>query len=111
MADDKIMISVTDTGIGVPKEKQDNLFSKFSQISQHPSVVKSISNAEADRNGTHPVGTGSGLGLYITKGIVEAHGGKISLESDIGTGTTISFTLPVEAKNTKEVSINPNFFP
>jgi PAS domain S-box-containing protein len=38
---------------------------------------------------------GSGLGLYIAKGIVEAHGGRIEVESEIGVGTTVSFTLPI----------------
>lgn len=71
-----IRISVSDTGAGIPKEKQASLFSKFSQLA-------------------HKEEGGTGLGLYISKGIIEAHGGSISLESEIEKGTTVSFTLPI----------------
>lgn len=75
-------VSVADTGMGIPKDKQDKLFSKFYQ-------------AQGNQPGAeHQVGTG--LGLFISKGIVEAHGGAISLVSEEGHGTTIAFTLPVE---------------
>ncbi len=76
-----IVISVSDNGIGIPKEKQGMLFNKFSQLTPD----------------THtPVGhEGTGLGLYVSKGIVEAHGGTIFLDSTPGKGTTISFTLPI----------------
>lgn len=90
-----IEISVSDTGIGIPKDKQDKLFSKFSQINHPGTIIKEISNTEAERNSFHNAGLGSGLGLYITKGIVEAHGGVIYLDSDIGKGTSISFTIPL----------------
>ncbi len=79
-----IIISVSDTGIGIPKEKQNLLFNKFSQI-QNPGY------------GQRAIGTG--LGLYVSKGIVEAHGGKVSVESLPGHGTTISFTLPIAKAN------------
>lgn len=75
----EVKISVKDTGVGIPKEKQAMLFSKFSQV--HPTT------------GSGPYG-GTGLGLFITRGIVEAHGGKINLESQVGRGTTVTFTLP-----------------
>ena len=73
-----VTISVSDTGAGVAKEKQHLLFSKFSQIQ--------TSNSNK----------GTGLGLYFVKGVVEAHGGTITLESEVGKGTTITFTLPVD---------------
>jgi signal transduction histidine kinase len=76
---EKIVVSVSDTGSGIPKDKQHLLFSKFTQI----------------RNANATVGTG--LGLYIAKGIVEAHGGTISLESEPNKGTTITFTIPTNA--------------
>jgi len=79
-----IIISVSDTGIGIPDEKQNFLFSKFSQLL-------------SPGYGQHAVGTG--LGLYVAKGIVETHGGKISVESKQGHGTTISFTLPIAKPN------------
>lgn len=71
-----IVISVTDTGMGIENEKQKGLFTKFYQAA----------------SATQP---GSGLGLYIVKHIVEAHGGTISLASEVGRGTTITFTIPL----------------
>ncbi|MBI3092898.1 MAG: GAF domain-containing protein [Candidatus Levybacteria bacterium] len=73
--DTLITVSVSDTGLGIPKEKQGELFSKFSQIA-------------------HKEEGSTGLGLYISKGIVEAHGGAIWLKSEVDRGTTVSFTLP-----------------
>lgn len=75
-----VKIAIKDTGIGIAKDKQGKLFSKFAQIIGH----------------TNP-SLGTGLGLYIVKGIIEAHGGKVSLESEEDKGTTISFILPVTA--------------
>lgn len=75
---ENIKVGVKDTGIGIAKDKQGKLFSKFAQVIGH----------------TNP-SLGTGLGLYIVKGIIEAHGGKITLESEEGKGTTISFTLPI----------------
>jgi len=62
------------------KQNQKDLFSKFYQIRKTP--------YELAKKGT-------GLGLYIVKGIVEAHGGQVLVKSDVGQGTTISFTLPL----------------
>lgn len=75
-----ILISVSDTGTGIPKDKQATLFSKFSQVGSSP-----IPHAQQ----------GTGLGLYISKGIILSHHGQIFLSSDEGKGTTISFTLPL----------------
>jgi signal transduction histidine kinase len=74
----EVRLTVQDNGIGVPYERQGKLFTKFYQ---------------ADASLTREKG-GSGLGLSICKGIVEAHGGKISLESKPDVGTTITFSLP-----------------
>ena len=74
---EKIIVSVVDSGPGIPKDKQHLLFSKFTQIQN--------ANAAA----------GTGLGLYISKGIIEAHGGTISLESEENKGTTITFSIPI----------------
>jgi signal transduction histidine kinase len=73
-----VVVSVSDTGAGIPKDKQHLLFTKFTQLSgaDHGSV-------------------GTGLGLYIVKGVVDAHGGTVSLESEEGRGTTITFSLPL----------------
>ncbi len=87
-----VKVSVSDTGIGIPKEKQAGIFSKFYQIKE-------------GRNGAHTI-EGTGLGLYIVKNIIEAHGGSIEMESEEGHGTTMSFTLPMEDKQVKTQSNN-----
>jgi signal transduction histidine kinase len=72
---DKVIISIKDRGTGIDPDVKDKLFSKF--------VTKSDAG-------------GSGLGLYISKGIVEAHGGRIWAENNIdGMGATFSFSLPI----------------
>ncbi len=74
----EVVTSVSDRGPGIPPEERELLFQRFRQ--------------------THQVGQrreGLGLGLYITKMLVEAHGGRIWVESHVGEGSTFSFTLPV----------------
>ncbi|MGV8119333.1 MAG: ATP-binding protein [Candidatus Xenobiia bacterium LiM19] len=66
-------VRVSDTGYGIPEADLGNLFKKFSQV-------------KGERQGT-------GLGLYIVKSIIEAHGSNISVESAVGKGTTFIFTL------------------
>ena len=73
-----VVVSVRDHGFGIPKEEMPNLFKKFYRIKN-----------EASR---HIRGTG--LGLYIVKQMVEAHSGKIWVESELNVGSTFSFTLP-----------------
>jgi PAS domain S-box-containing protein len=83
-----IMISVKDSGWGIPKESQDQVFSKFFRASN---IVKRET-------------TGTGLGLYLVKGLLERLQGKIWFESVEGTGTVFYCTLPkrsVVAKNKK----------
>ncbi len=79
--DGQILVSIHDTGVGVPEEKKSLLFSKYGQLS-----------SSITREG------GTGLGLYISKGIIESHGGKIWLDGKPGEGTTVSFTLPIVTK-------------
>jgi len=74
----KIIFLVKDNGVGIPKEKQKNIFKKFYQV---------------DTSHTRKHG-GTGLGLVISKGIVEGLGGKIWFESEPGKGTTFSFDVP-----------------
>jgi len=93
--DEKILkFFVEDTGIGIPENKIDIVFSRFGQI-----VDSEIRN---------PGGTG--LGLSITKHLVEEMGGKIWFESKVGEGTTFFFTLPItEIENVKNyISNNTN---
>jgi PAS domain S-box-containing protein len=74
--DNELVFRVADTGAGIPPEAVTHAFDRFWQASR------------ARR-------TGAGLGLAIVKGIVEAHGGRIWIESQVGRGTTVSFTIPV----------------
>lgn len=85
---DVLTVSIEDTGIGIPQEKQAALFQKFAQVT--PSKLSHEDGAsEKKQNST-------GLGLYIVKGIIEGHGGTISLTSQPDKGTKITFTLPYE---------------
>ncbi|MFN2611410.1 MAG: PAS domain S-box protein [Actinomycetota bacterium] len=79
VTDDEIETSITDHGIGLTPEDQDRLFQKFSRI---------------DRPEVHAAG-GTGLGLYITKNLVESQGGRMSVSSQLGEGSTFSFVLPL----------------
>jgi signal transduction histidine kinase len=77
---DVITLKVKDTGIGVPEAEQANLFTKFFRAT----------NARRQR----PDGTG--VGLYLAKRVIVAHGGKILFESAEGQGSTFGFTLPIK---------------
>ncbi len=80
--DDRMVeVSIADRGIGIPAEALDKLFGKFYRV---------------DNTETRKIG-GTGLGLSIVKQIVDAHGGRIRVESTLGEGTRILFTLPVFA--------------
>lgn len=87
--DDSVEFYVTDRGIGIPRGEQSHLFSRFHQAT----------------NAHSPDAPGAGLGLYITKGIIEAHRGSIGFQSELGRGSTFSFTLPtVEGRVRAEAS-------
>ncbi len=77
--DDELLISVSDTGIGIAPEDQATVFEEFQQVGK-PS--------DRSREGT-------GLGLTLAKRFVELHGGRIWLESAVGKGTTFAFAIPV----------------
>ena len=77
--EDWVRVSIKDHGIGIKKEDRDRLFKKFQRIPD-PSNRKTA---------------GTGLGLYIVKGLVELHGGEVEVNSTYGKGSTFSFTLPV----------------
>lgn len=81
-----VVIAVSDSGIGIPEDKQEQLFSKFYQVKH-------------DKRDLHYITSGTGLGLYIVKGIVETHGGTISVKSTPGQGATFSFTIPLTTVN------------
>jgi signal transduction histidine kinase len=75
-----LIVSVKDTGVGIAEEEQSSLFSKYYQAKSAP--------GQTSKKGT-------GLGLFITKGIVEAHGGTVEVISKPSEGTNIYFKLPV----------------
>jgi len=79
---DCVTVSVTDTGIGFPKEYQTKIFERFSQV-----------DASASRKYE-----GSGIGLSLAKELVELHNGRIWAESEPGQGTVMTFTLPMDLK-------------
>ena len=78
-ADGSVEIAVSDTGIGIAPEDQEAIFEEFRQVG---------SDYARKREGT-------GLGLTLTKKFVEMHSGKIWVKSEVGKGSTFTFTLPV----------------
>ncbi|MBI2999215.1 MAG: HAMP domain-containing histidine kinase, partial [Deltaproteobacteria bacterium] len=72
----KVCASVSDTGMGISKDELPMLFTEFRRL-------KGSANVE-----------GTGLGLFIVKTIVEAHGGTVEAQSDVGKGTTFTVRLP-----------------
>lgn len=78
MNEDKLVVSIKDTGVGLLPEEVPQVFSEFWQSQD-----------------IHGTGIGTGLGLAISKYLVEAHQGKIWLDSEKGVGTTVSFAIPV----------------
>jgi signal transduction histidine kinase len=80
--DNQAAISVSDSGEGISKEHLAHVFERFYQV-------------ESDRREGN---SGSGLGLSIAKSIIEAHGGKISIQSEAGKGTTVICILPISGK-------------
>ncbi|HEX6595580.1 MAG TPA: ATP-binding protein [Acidimicrobiales bacterium] len=74
----KVEVAVADRGVGIPPSDLPRIFTKFFRRAE-----------------TRP--TGSGLGLWISRGLVEAHGGHLVVESQVGHGSTFRFTLPTDA--------------
>jgi signal transduction histidine kinase len=74
-----LLYRVSDTGIGIPRDQIDHIFSEFRQAD--PTIAKEFG--------------GTGLGLSITKKFVELHGGRIWVESEPGRGSTFFFTVPL----------------
>ena len=76
--DKGVQVSVQDNGIGIPADAKEKIFGRFYRVR----------NAQVD---TYP---GMGLGLYISAQIIEKHGGKIWVESEVNKGSIFSFFLP-----------------
>jgi len=82
------IVAVSDTGTGIAEADQQKVFEEFQQ---------------ADSSSTRKKG-GTGLGLTIAKKIVELHGGRIWVESNLGQGSVFQFTLPVRVEQQKELT-------
>jgi signal transduction histidine kinase len=80
-----ICIEVIDTGVGIPKDKQSLIFERFGQ-------VDSSLTRQAE---------GTGIGLSLVKKFVEAHGGEIKVESEVGSGSTFTVLLPISKEHKK----------
>jgi signal transduction histidine kinase/class 3 adenylate cyclase/CheY-like chemotaxis protein len=86
---DMIRISISDTGIGIPKEQQELIFAAFEQ--GDGSISREYS--------------GTGLGLSITRQLIHQHGGRIWVESEVGTGSVFHFTLPISKEEVVPASL------
>jgi signal transduction histidine kinase len=82
-SDGEVLVSVTDTGPGIAPADQKRIFEEFQQA--------------RSGNGERPEGTG--LGLALSRSLVELHGGRIWVESEPGKGSTFTFTLPVGSRS------------
>jgi signal transduction histidine kinase/HAMP domain-containing protein len=76
-----VTVAVKDTGVGIAPEDQSHLFTRFYRVGLDRTVDV----------------RGVGVDLYVTKAIIEGHGGKIWVESELGKGSTFTFTLPLDA--------------
>ncbi|MCO7223735.1 sensor histidine kinase [Pleionea sp. CnH1-48] len=82
---ERVYIQIADNGCGIPEDKLNNIFDPFFT--------------------TKPVGVGTGLGLSIAYGIIEEHGGKISVESEINKGTCFTIELPINESESSASAI------
>ena len=84
----RLRIEIADTGCGISDDDQQSIFDRFYRV----------------ENTVHTE-VGTGLGLSIVKGIVEKHGGRIEMASELGLGTTFWFDLPLEMADSDEVQL------
>jgi signal transduction histidine kinase len=79
---DEIVLSVTDHGVGIPKDEQERIFERFHRVST--GLVHDVK--------------GTGLGLSLVQHIMQAHGGSVAVSSEVGKGSTFSLHLPIGAE-------------
>lgn len=84
--DDEVIVTVQDYGQGIPPEYLEHVFDRFYQVKMDTTSSR----------------RGIGLGLAICRGLVEAHGGRIWVESEVGSGSSFSFSLPIAARVARE---------
>jgi signal transduction histidine kinase len=81
-----VVIEVLDHGLGIPQDQISKLFQKFARV----------------RDEKHLAISGTGLGLYICRLIVEGHGGQVWVESEVGKGSTFGLVLPLDAQTAQK---------
>ncbi len=80
--EDEILVSIKDSGVGIPKDKLDIIFDRFGQV-----------NGSFNRKCE-----GSGIGLSLVKNLVEMHGGKVSVNSKVNKGSEFTFSIPIRVE-------------
>ncbi len=93
-ADNEAVVSIKDSGIGIKKEDRQKIFTRFFRSAEAASLYTE----------------GAGLGLYITRNIIQRHGGRISAESEPGRGSVFTFTLPAARQKPHEQYASEEFF-
>src|SRR5207248_217821 len=89
--DNELVVSVSDQGQGIPRQHLEHLFERFYRVDAVGRAVKGV-----------------GLGLFICRSLVEAHGGHIWVESEPVRGSTFAFTLPTLAEAVEEQAASPS---
>ncbi len=88
-----VRLAVSDTGCGIPEDRQEIIFQEFAQVNS----ARSGSALEK----------GIGLGLYMGRRIVELHGGRLEVESEVGVGSTFTIYLPIDAQSSEDAEPDP----
>ncbi|MFM9949917.1 MAG: two-component regulator propeller domain-containing protein [Saprospiraceae bacterium] len=110
------VITVSDTGIGIPPEALGKVFDRFYQVQDEAAPFQKGVAAEQGLHMQHPSpsfavdrgGAGTGIGLALSKEFAELMGGGISVESEVGKGTTFTFWLPVKLQSASMDTFSAN---